>query len=69
LWVLHCPARRRPSWRDAEIRRFRAGKGLAQRRLIRRPGGHGLHVPSEGQHVENPLMQINAFFKHVSQIL
>ena len=33
------------------IRGLRAGNRLAQRRLDRRPAGHGLQVPSEGYHV------------------
>src|SRR5664280_3921214 len=40
-----------PPRRDMEIRRLRAGNRLAQRRLDRRPAGHGLDVPGEGQHV------------------
>ena len=34
-----------------EIRRLGAGQRLAQRRLDRRPAGHGLDVPGKGQHV------------------
>ena len=45
------PARRRPPGRDMEIRRLRARERGSQRRLDRRPAGHGLDRPGEGQQV------------------
>ena len=45
------PTRRRPFRRDTEICRLRACERFPQRRFDRRPSGHGLDGPSEGQHV------------------